>query len=348
MIMNLNYREPLYLERYLGVMRDRLPSQFLISRSICVDFDRDSPVQELWGMHDEAMKSFRERKERINSIKELPPFAASSLLDVKVAIANKILENCYFCERRCGANRKKKKTGHCRLDAVSRYSAEFLHQGEEPELVPSHTIFFTGCNFTCVYCQNWDISQAPQSGIPILPQELARIITLRRAYGSRNVNFVTPTPHTHTILKILNALKVNVPVVWNSNMYYSNEIAALLEGIVDVYLGDLRYGNDDCAKRYSNVPDYWGGVTRNFMTAYTGGEILLRQLVLPGHLDCCTAPIVKWVKENIPKVRFNLMFQYRPNYRAYEYPEINRSLMPVEIQKALEIVRESELEDVLI
>jgi len=346
--MNLNYREPLYLARYLGVMRDRLPSQFLISRSICVDFDRDPPIKELWEMHDEAMKSFREMKERITSIKELPPPAASSLLDLKVAIANKILENCHFCERRCGANRKKKKTGYCRLDAVSRYSAEFLHQGEEPELVPSHTIFFTGCNFTCVYCQNWDISQAPQRGTPILPQDLARIITIRRASGSRNVNFVTPTPHTHTILKILNALKVNVPVVWNSNMYHSKEIARLLEGVVDVYLGDLRYGNDDCARIYSNAPDYWNIVTRNFLTAYTSSDILLRQLVLPGHLDCCTAPIVKWTKENIPKVRFNLMFQYRPNYRAYEYPEINRSLMPVEIQKALEIVKEAGLEDVLI
>jgi putative pyruvate formate lyase activating enzyme len=117
---------------------------------------------------------------------------------------------------------------------------------------------------------------------------------------------------------------------------------------VDVYLGDLRYGNDECAKKYSDVPDYWNVVTRNFLKAYTGGEILLRQLVLPGHLDCCTAPIVKWVKENIPKVRFNLMFQYRPTYRAYEHPEINRSLIPMEKQKALEIVRETGLEDVLI
>lgn len=344
----MNYREPIYLARYLDVMRDRLPSRFLISRSISVDLNRDSSLPELWEQHDEAMKSFRERIECIKSINELPPPAPSSLLDLKVAIADKMLESCNFCERRCGANRKKKKVGYCRIEAVSRYSAEFLHQGEEPELVPSHTIFFTGCNFTCVYCQNWDISQAPQSGGPILPNELARIITLRRAYGSRNVNFVTPTPHTHTILKILNSLKVNVPVVWNSNMYYSKEIANLLEGVVDVYLGDMRYGNDECAKRYSNAPDYWNVVTRNFMTAYTRGEILLRHLVLPGHLECCTAPIVKWTTENIPKVRFNLMFQYRPSYRAYEYPEISRSLVAGEIQKALDIVRESGLEDVLI
>lgn len=348
MIMNLNYMEPIYLARYLEVMRDSLPSQFLISRSVKVDFNKYPSLPELWGLHDDAMKSFRDRIERVSSMHDLPPPAAYSLLDLKVAIADRMLENCNFCERRCGADRKHKKTGYCKIDAVSRYSAEFLHQGEEPELVPSHTVFFTGCNFKCAYCQNWDISQSPRSGIPILPQELAKTITMRRAYGSRNVNFVTPTPHTHTILRALNALKVNVPVVWNSNMYYSKEVAELLEGVVDVYLGDMRYGNDDCAKNYSDVPDYWNVVTRNFKKAYTDGEILLRQLVLPSHLDCCTAPIVKWVKENIPNVRFNLMFQYRPTYRAYEHPEINRSLMPVEVQKALDIVREAGLEDVLI
>ena len=341
------YREPLYLSRYLNVVNDRLPAQFLISRSVNVDFNRGSSLEELLGSHEEAMKSFRERMRSIGSLNELV-HAEPSLLDLKVAIADRILESCHFCERRCGANRKKKETGYCRIAAVARYSAEFLHHGEEPELVPSHTIFFTGCNFSCVYCQNWDISTAPQSGTPILPQELARIITLRRAYGSKNVNFVTPTPHTHIILKTLNALKVNVPVVWNSNMYYSKEIAGLLEGVVDVYLGDLRYGNDGCAMKYSNVPDYWPVVTRNFKTAYLRGEILLRQLVLPGHIECCTHPIVRWTKENIPKVRFNLMFQYRPEYRAYEFPGINRGLTPQERQKALDIVREVGLEDVMV
>ncbi len=342
------YREPIYLSRYFDVTMDRLPSQFLISRSVSVDFSKESSVDALWEIHDETMKSFRERMGYLSSLNELPPPASSSLLDLKVAIASKTLEKCNFCERRCGANRKKKERGYCRCDAISRYSAEFLHHGEEAELVPSHTIFFTGCNFSCVYCQNWEISTVPQSGTPILPQELARIITVRHMYGSKNVNFVTPTPHTHVILKTLNSLKVNMPVVWNSNMYYSFEIGRLLEGVVDVYLGDLRYGNNECAWKYSKVPDYWSVVTKNFKSAYKNGEILLRHLVLPGHLECCTGPIIQWTKENIPKVRFNLMFQYRPNYRAYEYPEINRGLVPQEMQKAIDIVKKAGLEDVLV
>lgn len=346
--MEMPFGDPIYLQRYLKVMKDQLPSQFLVSQSISVDFNRDSDIHELWELHNEAMKSFRERFNIMNSQEEFIQRVASSLLDLKVAISERILEDCHFCERRCGVNRKKKEMGFCRLAAVSRYSAEFLHQGEEPELVPSHTIFFTGCNFSCVYCQNWQISTAPKSGRPILPEELARIIALRRAYGAKNVNFVTPTPHTHTILKILNALKVNVPVVWNSNMYYSLEVAKLLEGVVDVYLGDLRYGNDECAMKYSNARDYWSIVTGNFKTAYRSGEILLRHLVLPNHIECCTRPIIEWTKNNIPNVRFNLMFQYSPHYRAYEFPEINRVLTGEECQKAVDVLKKSGLEDIMV
>lgn len=340
--------DPIYLPRYLKVMNDIFPSRFLISQSIPVDFSRDSDVHDLWELHDAAMKSFREKFEIVKSVRELFPHAASSLLDLKAAIADKILQSCHFCERRCGADRKKKETGYCRMQAISRYSSEFLHYGEEPELVPSHTIFFTGCNFSCVYCQNWQISTEPKRGIPILPDELTRKIALQRAYGSRNVNFVTPTPHTHTILKILNALKVNVPVVWNSNMYYSSEVAKLLEGVVDVYLGDFRYGNDECALKYSNVVNYWPIVTRNFKTAYKSSEILLRQLVIPNHIECCTKPIIEWTKENIPKVRFNLMFQYSPQYRANEFPRINRRLTGEECRKAIDILKKSGLEDIMV
>jgi putative pyruvate formate lyase activating enzyme len=340
--------DPVYLPRYLKVMKDQRPSQFVISQSIGVPFRKEMDIQELWQLHDAAMSYFREQLNKIGSIDELPPRPTSSLLDLKVVIADNILQDCHFCERRCAVDRKNKETGYCRLDAISRYSAEFLHKGEEPELVPSHTIFFTGCNFSCVYCQNWQISTAPRSGIWILPEELARRIMVQRAYGSRNVNFVTPTPHTHTIMKILNAIKVNIPVVWNSNMYYSREVARLLEGVVDVYLGDFRYGNDECAHKYSNVKDYFQVVTRNFNTAYNSSEILLRHLVLPNHIECCTTPVIEWTKQNIPNIRFNLMFQYSPHYRAYEFPDINRALTWDECQKAVDILKKSGLDDVLV
>jgi putative pyruvate formate lyase activating enzyme len=306
-------------------------ARFLVAKNFPVDFNPDAPLADLWGIHSDAMHELH-RLEKSKRPEE------RSLLDLKNVIATRMLEDCNFCDRRCGANRRMRQVGYCRIGAISRYSSEFLHYGEESELVPSHTIFFSGCVFSCVYCQNWEISTNPDIGVPILPKEAARTVSLRHSLGARNLNFVTPTPHLHTILRLLAEIKTNTPVVWNSNMYHSEEAAKLLSGVVDVYLGDFKYGNDSCAKRYSDVDHYWETVTRNFLCAYDDSEILLRQLVLPGHIECCTAPIIEWVREKIPDVRFNLMFQYRPAYLAHRHPEINRTLTEGERLRASELL----------
>jgi len=341
---------PKFLNRYFRVENNELPARFKITKHIPVTFDPHAPLEELWNIHEYEIENYRNMVQDVDfhgHYTELPE-ARSSLLDLKIAIADKILQNCHFCERRCGVNRKEGEVGYCRLGGISRYASEFLHMGEEPELVPSHTIFFTGCVFSCVYCQNWDISTRPASGIVIDPRSVGEIIETRRMQGARNVNFVTPTPHPHTVLKLINEVSVNTPTVWNSNMYHSWEIGKLLEGVIDVYLADFRYGNDECAKRYSNVNDYVRVVTRNFGTAYRHAEIILRQLVIPGHLDCCTRPIVEWTATHIPRVRFNLMFQYTPYYQAAEFLEINRYLTLQEREHAVRIVLKAGLEDVLI
>ncbi|MDI6888848.1 MAG: radical SAM protein [Methanocellales archaeon] len=273
----------------------------------------------------------------------------TSSLSTKIGNANEILRNCHFCERRCGVNRLEHEIGYCGVEAISRYASEFMHYGEEPELVPSHTIFFTGCTFSCVYCQNWDISTAPTSGTPALPERMAEIIGMRKHQGARNVNFVggDPTPHLHTILQIMDKCNVNTPMVWNSNMYCSRETMGLLSGVIDVYLADFRYGSDMCARKYSNVNNYWDITTRNFLLAHEDAEVIVRHLVLPNHLECCTKPIVQWIAKHMPNVRFNLMFQYTPYYKAHQYPEINRRLSCDERKKALEIVEEAGLRNLV-
>lgn len=341
---------PKFLNRYNAVENDELPACFKVTKHISVEFDQNASLEELWNVHDMEMENYRRAFKEVNSgvrSQELPE-AGSSLLDLKIAIADKILQHCHFCERRCGVNRKEGEVGYCRLGETSRYASEFLHMGEEPELVPSHTIFLTGCVFSCIYCQNWDISTRPESGVVIDPQKLGTLIDMQRMRGAQNVNFVTPTPHAHTILKVINKVSVNTPVIWNSNMYHSWEVGKLLEGVIDVYLADFRYGNDECAKRYSNAKDYMRVVGRNFETAYRQTEIILRQLVIPGHVECCTRPIAEWTAAHISKVRFNLMFQYTPYYRAAEFPLINRYLTLKERECATRIVRDSGLVDVLV
>ncbi len=359
---------PKYLKRYLRVQRDEMPALSRITERVSVEFDPEMGLEELRNIHKTSIKEYRKLRESLDievmdslayddssdrlklytkSFLELPE-ASPSLLDLKAAIVDRLLEKCTCCERRCGINRKKGEKGFCRLTDVSRYASEFLHMGEEPELVPSHTIFFTGCVFACVFCQNWDISTCPECGTEVDPRKLAKLVDIRRLHGAKNVNFVTPTPHPHTVLKIVQEMSTNTAVIWNSNMYHSKEIAEILEGVVDVYLGDFKYGNNECALKYSKVKNYLETVQPNFEFAYETAEILLRHQVLPGHLECCTKPIAEWVAEHIPQVRFNLMFQYRPCYRAMEYPEIARHLTFEEEERAIAIVREAGIEDLLV
>ncbi len=291
-------------------------------------------LEDLWNLHEE--KSVNES----NNI---------SLMDLKCQIAERILYNCHLCERKCGVDRREDK-GLCGVDMVSRYNSEFLHYGEEPEIVPSHTIFFNGCTFSCVYCQNWDISIEFRGGDPVLPRDMAEKIVRKKLEGAKNINFVggDPTPHLSTILKVLNSFSASIPVVWNSNMYMSSESMALLSGAVDVYLGDFRYGSDECAEKLSDITNYTSVVKRNFIEADRQADIIVRHLVLPGHLECCTREITEWCAENLGHdVRFNLMFQYRPEYQAKEYPEINRMLTQEEKQRALEMVKDAGLNNLV-
>jgi putative pyruvate formate lyase activating enzyme len=340
----MRHSPPKNLKRYQRIAQRELPAQFNICKSIAVEFEKTDPTSLLWELHEQAMREHRRQRET-SEPHEVKP-AETSLLDLKIELAQRNLQHCTLCERGCRVNRLKKEIGYCGIEAVSRYAAEFLHTGEEPELVPSHTIFFTGCNFQCVYCQNWDISTSPRFGDPLLPEKMAELITRRHLLGGKNVNFVTPTPHLPNILKTLKHLQINLPVIWNCNMYYSDETAKLLAGIADVYLGDFRYGDDRCAAELSDAPSYTEVVKRNFNAAYIEGEILMRHLVLPGHIECCTKNITQWVRQHTPHIRFNLMFQYRLEYKAHHYPRINRYLSQEEKQQAIKYA--SELEDLLI
>lgn len=229
-----------------------------------------------------------------------------------------MLHGCRMCARVCGADRAAGETGVCGVPAVSRYDAEFLHMGEEPELVPSHTIFFTGCTLKCSYCQNFEIAFSPLTGRKAEPARLAELIDVRHREGSANVNFVggDPGPHLHTVLATLLLVREPVAVVFNSNMYLSDEALALLRGVVDVYLADLRYGNDACAMELSGASRYLENVHRALIEAGRQTDVIVRHLVLPGHVKCCTVPTLRWMAENMPGVYLNLMFQYRPCYRA--------------------------------
>jgi putative pyruvate formate lyase activating enzyme len=308
------------LPRYYDILEDQGTARYLDCKQIPVDFTCSQSTDELWAIHDETLD--------LMNVQNTTP--TLSLLDLKTEIAERLYQSCCFCEHRCSVNRKKT-PGKCGVQE-SRIALEFLHFGEEPMLVPSHTIFFSGCTFHCVFCQNWDISQIP-CGTPMSPSKLEVVIEQRKKQGARNVNWVggDPTSNLLYILTVLQQLQINIAQIWNSNMYCSEETMKLLHGVMDIYLTDFKYGNDSCAKRLSGIDNYLAVVKRNHMLAYHHSEILIRHLVLPNHLDCCSKPIIKYIAKSLPNAVVNIMAQYKPDFKAFEYKDISRTVTLEEV-----------------
>ncbi len=337
------------LARYFDVMRDDKPAKFVIAKKLPANFSENDSPSELWKLHDRLTEEFyrleREVDSRQKSLEELDT-PEKSYLDLKIEIANRILEGCHLCTRRCGFNRLAGELGECKCGTQITVSTMFEHMGEEPELVPSGTIFTLGCTLRCRHCQNWSISQWMETGKIYSPERLAKEVERLRRGGCRNANLVggEPTPWLEQWLETFRHVNVNVPVVWNSNSYYSEETARLLAGFVDVYLLDFKYGSNDCAKRISDAPQYWEACTRNHLYGKKYGELLIRVLVLPEHLECCTKTILHWIAQDLgASVRTNVMFQYRPEWRAHEISELRRRLTRSEKERAVQLAKKAGL-----
>ncbi len=329
------------MQRYHAILKGQSRPSFQRSKSIPAEYPPEGDVESLWKAHSKAMRSRTEKGTT----------EGRSLLDLKVLLAQRMLSSCELCERRCKADRSSGRRGKCGV-LEARIASHFMHHGEEAPLVPSYTIFFAGCNLGCVFCQNCDISTDPDAGrhIPydLMARRLENLsevgragfkVTLVREWGekARNVNWVggEPTPNLAYVLQVLNETRSNLPQIWNSNMYMSEESMRLLDGAVDLFLSDLKYGNDDCARNYSKVDDYFRVVTRNHRLASKHADLLVRHLMLPGHLECCTYPVLEWLAKNVPEATVNIMDQYRPMYLAHEHPELMRRVAMEEHQAAV-------------
>ena len=323
------------LPNYYRILDGEASAQYRHCKTIPVSFTSREKTEILWKKHDTALRTW--------NVQDTSP--QQSLLDLKLELAHRIYHACCFCERRCMIDRATS-TGDCGVQEA-RIASEFLHMGEEKALIPSHTVFFSGCTFHCVFCQNWDISQQ-HGGVFVKPELMAELITQRQQDGARNVNWVggDPTSNLFYILKVLQTCDINLPQIWNSNMYCSLETMKLLHGIIDLYLTDFKYGNDACAERLSHVKNYTAIIKRNHLLAYNQAEIILRHLVLPHHIHCCSQPILSWIKKNIPDSAINIMAQYRPMYQANRYDDIAQPLSQAEYSTVKQRASELQLHEI--
>ncbi len=285
----------------------------------------------------------------------------SGKLAIRIEQARGILENCQLCPRHCHTNRLAGDVGSCGTGARAIVSSYAPHFGEEAPLVGNHgsgTIFFTNCNLECVFCQNYHISQLGE-GSEVTKEELARMMLTLQAKGCHNINLVTPT---HVVPQILEALELaipgglHIPLVYNCGGYESVETLKLLEGIVDIYMPDMKYSDEEVARQYSGIENYpsvnraavkemhsqVGDLQIDEQGVATSG-LLVRHLVLP-HGLAGTAGIVRFIADEISSNTYlNVMAQYRPSYKASLFPLIAKPLAREEFSEAINLARQQGL-----
>ncbi|OGW36796.1 MAG: radical SAM protein [Nitrospirae bacterium GWC2_56_14] len=282
----------------------------------------------------------------------------------RIEVAYQLLERCRVCPRECGVNRlKNDKLGFCRSGLNPVVASASAHHGEEPPLSGtrgSGTIFLANCNMRCVYCQNYPISQMG-NGVEKTPAELACQMLWLQEQGCHNLNLVTPTHFMPQILKAWGLARERgfaLPLVYNTSGYESVEALRLLDGIVDIYLPDMRYSDDRLAMLYSIAPNYVevNRAAVREMFRQVGNLVLdehdiakrgliIRHLVLPGGLSG-TEGVMKFLAEEISKdVHISLMSQYFPAYKANEFKELSRRTSTGEYEEACRIMEKYGLEN---
>lgn len=278
------------------------------------------------------------------------PMRKAELVEKALARLSPQETACALCPRDCRVDRTRGSEGVCRGGSQASVSHALLHFGEEPVIsgkAGSGTVFFAGCNLKCLFCQNYQLSWLDE-GTPVTDAALADMMLGLQARGARNINLVSPS---HVVLPVLRALHLalegglEVPLVWNSNGYDSLEVVRALEGIVDVYLPDLKYVSPELSRKYSAAPDYFARASEAVKemslqqpaldlgpdgTARRG--LVVRHLVLPGAVED-TLAVLDWIGKNLsPYTGLSLMSQYHPCYRAPE--EIRRGVTAEEYGQA--------------
>jgi len=270
------------------------------------------------------------------------------LLDIEKLVSN----SCRLCPKNCRVDRNKKE-GLCKTKNQIEIASFNLHFGEEPPIsgkLGSGTVFFAGCNMACVFCQNYPISQLKSAYKFVDIYALADIFLDLQNRKAHNINLVTPSHFVHLICKAIYIARqkgLTIPICYNTSSYDKAEVIEFLKDYVDIYLADLKYADNDLAKRYSGVADYFEVATKAILKMQeTKGHLtlqnnlatkglIIRHLVLPNNIDN-SKRVLDWVVNYIENPIISLMRQYFPAYKAFDYPEVSKKLISRQWNEILE------------
>ena len=274
-----------------------------------------------------------------------------------------LLKKCEMCPHKCKIDRTQNQIGRCKSKDTVKVAIASIHNYEEPCISGkngSGTVFFSNCNLSCKFCQNYEISQQGL-GKEITIERLSKIFLEQQSKEAHNINLVSPTSYAYQIIEAIKIAKKNglkIPIIYNTNGYENIETIKLLNGYIDVYLPDLKYAEDDLGKKYSNVDNYFEIATSAIKEMYNQvGEniydedgmikrgMIIRHLVLPNHTEN-TKKVLTWISSNMPKnITVSVMAQYFPTYKAKEIEDINRKITKREYKKVEDFLYSLNLEN---
>jgi putative pyruvate formate lyase activating enzyme len=248
----------------------------------------------------------------------------------RVAQALACYSNCALCEHHCLVDRTNGHLGFCKAGTTANLFRHRIEYGEELELIPSHLFYLSGCDLRCSFCIAGINAFDPDRGVPLTSSLFNEAVEWGRNRGARNIQWVggEPTIHLPAILDVMSRCPKLPPVVWKSDFYGTPEAIEMLNGVVDVYVADFKFGNDACAKRLAGVDNYLAIITRNLKLATKQSKLIIRHLLLPGHAKCCYEPVAQWLRREMPDVPFSLRDSYLPSWRALKDPLLGKPLTP--------------------
>jgi len=257
----------------------------------------------------------------------------------RIQAARAALAECHLCAHHCGVNRLAGERGLCRAGAAPRVFTAQIEVSDELELIPTFAVALSGCDLRCAFCITGAESWNPGAGEPLDPGTLAGKARAALDCGARTVMVLggEPTIHLPAVLEIIAALPDAAKLVWKTNAHGSASARDLLDGLFDLWLADYKFGNDDCAQRLARVPNYARVVQENLLWANEHSELMVRHLVMPGHVECCWAPVARWLAEELPGVKVNLRAGFWPAWQSARHPELRGTVTERESTRAWQI-----------
>ena len=266
----------------------------------------------------------------------------SAIAFQRARLARNALANCHLCNHHCGVNRLVGERGRCHAGAQTRFFCAQTEVGDELDLVPCYNIALSGCDLRCDFCITGESSWNPGAGDAFDACEIGARASAALAAGARSVMLLggEPTIHLPAALEFVAAMPDAATLVWKTNAHCSREARALLDGMFDVWVADFKFGNDACAKRLAGISDYLRPVRENLIWASRTSRLIVRHLLMPGHLECCWAAIAEWLSQFLPSVEVSLRSGFWPAWHSHRHNELLKTVSEEEGRAASRVAQD--------